>query len=84
MIDHNIDVQSVSSRAPKVVRKCESYTVLVFLWCGRTVARAGGRSVVVRSRDCQNFWEWVDFLSYGAPPTHALRGGVELRYKRLV
>ena len=27
-----------------VVRKCESIT-LVFLWCGRTVARAVGRSV---------------------------------------
>ena len=27
-----------------VVRKCESIT-LVLLWCGRTVARAGGRSV---------------------------------------
>ena len=47
MIDHNIDVQSVFSWVPKVVRKCESKT-LVFLWCGRT---AVGRSVGVRSRE---------------------------------
>ena len=39
-----------------VVRKCESIT-LVFLWCGRTVARAGGRAVGVRSRDYQIFWD---------------------------
>ena len=61
MIDHNIDVQSVSSRAPKVVRKCESYI-------GFPVVRTDGRSVGVRSRDCQNFSEWVDFLSYGIRP----------------
>ena len=38
MIDHNIDVQSVSSRAPKVVRKCESYI-------GFPVVRTDGRSL---------------------------------------
>ena len=37
MIDHNIDVQSVSFWAPKVVRKCDSKD---WLSCG-----AGGRSV---------------------------------------
>ena len=47
MIDHNIDVQSVSSRAPKVVRKCESKH---WFSCG-----ADGRSIGVRSRDYQIF-----------------------------
>ena len=42
-IDHNIDVQSVFSWAPKVA------------WCGRTVSRADGRAVGVRSRDYQIF-----------------------------
>ena len=42
MIDHNIDVQSVSSRAPKVVRKCESYIGFPVV---RTDGRSGGRSV---------------------------------------
>ena len=32
-----------------------SYFTLVCLWCGRTVSRAGGRSVDVRSRDYQIF-----------------------------
>ena len=51
-VDHNIDVQLVSSRSPKLARKCESKT-LVSLWCGRTVARSLDRSVYghVISRD---------------------------------
>ena len=37
-----------------------SYFTLVYLWCGRTVARSGG----VRSRDYQ--LGWMDFLGCGA------------------
>ena len=45
MIDHNIDVQSVVSWAPKVVRKCESRH---WFSCGADgkVARAVGRHMV--------------------------------------
>ena len=32
-----------------------SYFTLISLWCGRTVSRAGGRSVGVRPRDYQIF-----------------------------
>ena len=35
-----------------------SYFTLVCLWCGRTVSRAGGWSVGVRSRDYQIFTDW--------------------------
>ena len=49
-IDHNIDVQSVFSWAPKLARKCESKH---WYACG-----ADGRSAVgVRSRDYQIFWD---------------------------
>ena len=41
MIDHNIDVQSVSFWAPKVVRKCDSKD---WFSCGAD-GRSGGRSV---------------------------------------
>ena len=49
MIDHNSDVQSVSSWAPEVVRKCESKH---WFPCG-----ADGPSLGVRSRDYQIFWD---------------------------
>ena len=41
MIDHNIDVQSVFSWAPKVVRKCECKHWFPVV---RTESRSGGRS----------------------------------------
>ena len=45
-----------------------SYFTLLCLWCGRTVSRAGGRAVGVRSRDYQNFSvDYHIFLSAGAP-----------------
>ena len=47
MTGHDIDVQSVFSWAPKVVRKCESKH---WCSCGRD-----GRSLGVRSRDYQMF-----------------------------
>ena len=53
MIDHKIDVQSVFSWAPKVVRKCESKH---WLSCGAD-GRLLGRSVGERSRDYQIFWD---------------------------
>ena len=49
MIDHNTDVQSLFSWAPKVVRKCESKH---WFSCG-----ADGRSHGVRSCDYQIFWD---------------------------
>ena len=53
MIDHNIDVQSVFSWAPKVVRKCESKH-----WFSCDVdGRSLGRSFGVLSRDYQIFWD---------------------------
>ena len=42
MIDHNIDVQSVFSWAPKVVRKCKSKHWFPVV---RTEGCSGGRSV---------------------------------------
>ena len=53
MIDHNIDVQSVFSWAPKVVRKCESKQWFSFGADGRLL----GWSVGVWSRDYQIFWD---------------------------
>ena len=45
-----------------------SYFTLPCLWCGRTVSRAGGRAVGVRSRDYQIFSvDYHIFLSAGAP-----------------
>ena len=44
---------------------------------GRSVGRSLGRSVTW----LPNFLEWVDFLSYGVPPTRARSARVELRYK---
>ena len=58
-IDDNIDVQSASSWAPKVARKCEGKH---WYACG-----ADGRSVTW----LPNFLGWVDYLSNGAPPTRA-------------
>ena len=49
MIDHNIDMQSVFSRAPKVVRRCESKH-----WFSRG---ADGRSLGVGSCDYQILWD---------------------------
>ena len=57
-IDDNIDVQSASSWAPKVARKCESKH---WYACGAD-RRSLGRSVTW----LPNFLEWVDYLSYGA------------------
>ena len=62
MIDHNTDVRSVFSWAPKVVTKCESKH---WLSCGAN-RQSVGRAVGVR---LQNFLVCVDLLSYGAPPT---------------
>ena len=53
MIDHDIDVQSVFSWAPKVVSKCESKHWFSYGADGRLL----GRSVGVRSRDYQIFWD---------------------------
>ena len=63
-------MQSVSSWAPKVVRKCESKH---WLSCG-----ADGRSVY--GHVITKFLGWVDLLCYGAPPTRARSARVELRY----
>ena len=65
------------SWAPKVVRKCESKH---WLSCGADGRSAGGRCTVTW---LPNLLGWVDLLSYGAPPTCALRARVELRYKNL-
>ena len=47
MIDHNIDVQSVFSWVPKVVRKCESKHWFSCVADGRTaVGRSVGRCTV--------------------------------------
>ena len=54
-IDDNIDVQSASSWAPKVARKCESKHRYA---CG-TDRRSVGHVIT-------NFLRWVDYLSYGA------------------
>ena len=77
MIDHNIDVQSVFSWAPKVVRRCESKHWFSCGADGKSLGRAVGRYMVTR---LQNFLGWVGLLNYGAPPTCALRPRVELRY----
>ena len=53
MIDHNVDVQSVFSWAPKVVRKCESKH---WFSCG-AAGRLLERSVDVRSRYYQIVWD---------------------------
>ena len=53
MIDHNIDVQSVFSWAPKVVGKYESKH---WFSCGAD-GRSLGWSVGARSRDKQIFWD---------------------------
>jgi len=54
MIDHNIDVQSVFSRDPKVVRKRESKH---WFSCGADGRSLGRASVGVRSRDYPIFWD---------------------------
>ena len=51
MIDHNIDVQSVFSWAPKVVRRCESKH---WFSCGAD-GKSLGRSVSIWSRDYKIF-----------------------------
>ena len=53
MIDHNVDVQSVFSWAPKVVRKCESKH---WFSCGADGSLLE-RSVDVQSRDYQIVWD---------------------------
>ena len=45
MIDHNIDVQSVFSWAPKVVRECNSKHWFPCGADGRSIGRSVGRSV---------------------------------------
>ena len=42
-----------------------SYFTLVYLWCGRTVARAGGRSVY--GHVITKFSRMARFLTHGAP-----------------
>ena len=56
--------------APKVVRKCESKH---WLSCGADGRRAGGRCTVTW---LPNFLGWVDYLSYGATSTGALRANL--------
>ena len=67
-IDHNIDVQSAFSWAPKVARKCESKH---WYACG-----ADGRSVTW----LPNFLGWVDLFTPGAA---LLALPEELHYNRL-
>jgi len=59
------------SCAPKLARKYE-----IEHWC--PVVRTDGRCTVTW---LPNFLGWVDFLSYGAPPTRARSTRMELRYK---
>ena len=54
-----------------------SYFTLVCLWCGRTVARSVYGHVITKFAGMGRL---PLFLSYGAPPTRALRARVELRY----
>ena len=76
MIDHNIDVQSVVSWAPKVVRKCESRH---WFSCGAD-GKSLGRSVGIWSRDYKIFWDGLDYLAMWllprarSPPPRPLRG----------
>ena len=74
-IDHNVDVQAVSSWAPKVVRKCESKHWFSCGEDGRTV----GRSVGVRSGDYQIFGDgsiaetsefYLQLSAFNLPPSH--------------
>ena len=60
-IDHNIDVQSVFSWAPKLARKCESKH---WFPCGAVGQPAGSRCTVTW---LPNFLGWVDLLTHGAP-----------------
>ena len=54
MIDHHIDVQSFYPRLPKQLK---SVKVNIGFPVVRTDGRAVGRSVGVRSRDYQIFWD---------------------------
>ena len=74
-IDHNVDVQAVSSWAPKVVKKCESKHWFSCGEDGRTV----GRSVGVRSGDYQIFGDgsiaetsefYLQLSAFNLPPSH--------------
>ena len=65
-IDDNINVQSASSWAPKVARKCESKH---WYACGAD-GRLVGRSVTW----LPNFLGWVDLFTHGAPLAHFVRG----------
>ena len=76
-------MQSVSSWAPKLARS-------VRVNIGYPVVRTDGRwTVGVRSvyghaiTKFSGMGKWVNLLSYGAPPTSALRARVELRYNFL-
>ena len=53
-IDHNIDVQSVFPRAPKLARKCENEHWYASGADGRSVAWAYGHVIT-------NFLGWVDY-----------------------
>ena len=57
---------------------------MVCLWCGRTVARSIARSVYGHViTKFSGMGRLPHFLSYGAPPTRALRARVVLRYESL-
>ena len=62
-IDHNIDVQSAFSWAPKVAKKCESKH-----WY--PVVRTVGRSVTW----LPNLLGWVDLFTHGVPLARFARG----------
>ena len=66
-----ICVQYQSSCAPKLARKCE---IEHWLPCGAD-GRADGRCTVTW---LPNFLGWVDFLSYGAPPSRSAARGAPL------
>jgi len=71
-IDHNIDVQSAFSWAPKVARKSESKHWYACGAHGRSVARSLDRSVTW----LPNFLGWVDLFTYGAPLARFVRGAL--------
>ena len=56
-----------------------SYFTLVYLWCRRTVSRAGGRAGGVRSRDYQIFSDgWYTLFSFPCCSAGALRARAPL------
>ena len=59
-------MQSVFSWAPKEVRKCENKH---WFFCGTDERSLGVRSVGVRSRDYQIFWDGSIYLAMGLRPS---------------